>query len=187
MNWPTPARSGIDDAANGLREKGELTTHARTERDGAMTTRAVRPVVVGIDGSNDARRALCAAGEIARERSAELVVVHAIGLTDVVDGQRVPAEAHLAEIADEFTDWCQAVRTVGVEEWTPELRHGTPVDTLLRVADEQEADLIVVGRHGSGQRPELLLGSTAHQVAERATCAVLIVPPAGRSGDTLQT
>lgn len=145
-----------------------------------MTPRHRRPIVVGIDGSADARRALCIAGDIAKERGVDLIIVHAIGLTEVIDGHRVVAEQHLGEIAEQFGAWCEAVRTVGVTEWTPELRHGTPVDTVLSVAREAGAALIVVGRHGSGQRPALLLGSTAHQVAERATCPVLIIPPIGR-------
>lgn len=143
--------------------------------------RTRRPIVVGIDGSADARRALCIAGEIAHERGSELIVIHAIGLTELIDGERVVSETHAAEIAEQFAGWCEAVRTVGLDEWTPQLRHGNPVDTVLRVAHEADAALVVVGRHGSGQRPELLLGSTAHQVAERSTCPVLVVPPIGRA------
>lgn len=139
------------------------------------------PVVVGVDGSADARRALTLAAEISLERGAELVIVHAIGLTDVVDGERVATAGHTSEIADEFDDWCRAASVAGADGWTAELRHGTPVDTLLRVAHDSRAGLIVVGRHGAGQRPELLLGSTAHQVAERAVVPVLIVPPVGRA------
>jgi nucleotide-binding universal stress UspA family protein len=143
--------------------------------------RSRRPVLVGIDGSADARRALLIAGDAARERGAELVVVHAVGLTDVVEGEHVISERHPSEISEQFDGWCRAVRAVGVDEWTPILRHGNPVDTLLAIARDMNAGLIVVGRHGSGQRRALLLGSTAHQVAERAECPVLIVPPVGRT------
>jgi nucleotide-binding universal stress UspA family protein len=144
-----------------------------------MTEPHRQPVVVGIDGSDDARRALCLAGELAQERGAELVIVHAIGLTDVVDGHHVVAEGHAAEIRAEFAEWCLAVRTVGLDEWDARLVYGNPVDAVLRVSDETGAGLIVVGRHGAGRRPELLLGSTAHQIAERAGCPVVIVPPVG--------
>lgn len=140
-----------------------------------------RPVVVGIDGSADARRALCLAGEIATVMNTDLVIVHAVGLTEMVDGRRVVAEEHQDEIAEQFTSWCEAVRTVGVDEWTPRLHHGAPVDTILRVADDVDASVIVVGRQGSGKRPELLLGSTAHQIAENSPQPVLVVPPIGRA------
>lgn len=146
-----------------------------------MNDRVERPIVVGIDGSADARRALFVAGDLARSRGARLVIVHAVGLTDVVEGRHVIAERHPAEISEQFDEWCRTVRSVGVDEWTPILRQGSPVDTMLGAAREHDAGLIVVGRHGSGQRPALLLGSTAHQVAERAECPVLIVPPVGRT------
>lgn len=142
---------------------------------------STRPVIVGVDGSADARRALLLAGDAARERGAELVIVHAVGLTDVVDGEHVISERHPSEISEQFDGWCRAVQAVGLDEWTPVLRHGNPVDTLLAIARDTNAGLIVVGRHGSGQRHALLLGSTAHQVAERAECPVLVVPPVGRT------
>lgn len=140
-----------------------------------------RPVLVGIDGSADARRALHLAGEAARVVDTGLVIVHAVGLTELIDGRRVVSEEHSSEIVDQFRSWCEAVRSVGVDEWTPRLHHGSPVDTILRVADDVDALLVVIGRHGSGKRPELLLGSTAHQIAERSPRPVLVVPPIGRS------
>lgn len=146
-----------------------------------MIGRTARPVVVGVDGSADARRAMLLAGGLAKDRGAELVIVHAVGLTDVVDGEHVIAERHSDEIAEQFGTWCEAVRSTGIDEWTPVLRRSNPVDALLTTAHEHDAALIVVGRQGSGQRPALLLGSTAHQVAERAECPVLIVPPVGRA------
>lgn len=138
------------------------------------------PVVVGIDGSADARRAMCLAGEYALALGNELVIVHAVGLTEVVGGQRVIAEGHDAEIAEQFAGWCEGVRSCGIDEWTPALHDGAPVDTILRVADEVDASLVVVGRQGSGKRPELLLGSTAHQIAENSPRPVMVVPPIGR-------
>ena len=152
-----------------------------------MTSQAARPVLVGIDGSADARRALCLAGDISRTMNVGLVIVHAVGLTEVVSGRRVIAEEHHEEIAEQFTAWCEAVRSTGVERWTPYLLHGSPVDTILRVAGDVDASLVVVGRQGSGKRPELLLGSTAHQIAENSPCPVLVVPPIGRASHAAST
>lgn len=142
---------------------------------------SARPVVVGIDGSADARRALLLAGDYARRLNSPLCIIHAVGLTERIDGVTVPSHGHEGEIADRFAAWCEAVRDAGVDSWDARLVDGSPVDTILRTAQELEAALIVVGRHGSGQRPERLLGSTAHQVAERSRCPVVIVPPIGWS------
>lgn len=139
------------------------------------------PIVVGIDGSADARRSLLLAGQIAHAVGVDLYVVHAIGLIERVGDEVVPSHGRETEIDEQFEQWCAEVREVGLESWKPRLEHGPPVDTVLRVAAEAGAALIVLGRHGSGQQHERLLGSTAHQVAERAACPVLVVPPLDRT------
>ncbi len=146
-----------------------------------MSARVDGPVVVGVDGSPDALRAMRVAGEIARGLKTKLIVLHAVGLTEVVDGQHVVSEGHDAEIADQFSTWCASLEPIGTLEWEPHLRHGAPVDTILRVTREAAASLVVIGRQGAGKRPELLLGSTAHQIVENSPCPVLVVPPVGRA------
>lgn len=146
-----------------------------------MSAHVDGPVLVGIDGSPDALRAMCLAGDIARGLGTKLIVLHAVGLTEVVDGEHVVTEDHRAEIADQFSSWCESLQPVGNLDWKPLLRHGAPVDTILRIAREAGSALVVIGRRGAGKRPELLLGSTAHQVAEHCPCPVLVVPPVARS------
>lgn len=144
-----------------------------------MVARSNGPVVVGVDGSANSRHALVDAGMHARALGAPLVVVHAIGLTEEIDGEHVPTFGRRNEIAALLDRWCDAVREIGVTDFEQRLIDGPPVDVLLRVADELGAAVIVIGRRGIGGRPELLLGSTAHHVIEHATCPVLIIPPDG--------
>lgn len=146
-----------------------------------MNVRSVGPVVVGVDGSPNSRRALVEAGHHATAIRADLVVVHALGLTDLVGGEHVPTFGHRSEIAAQVDGWCDALREIGRREFEVQLIDGPPVDVLLRVACETGASAIVVGRRGIGGRPELLLGSTAHQVIEHAHCPVLVIPPIGHS------
>lgn len=143
-----------------------------------MDARSNGPVVVGVDGSANSRHALVEAGHHARAVGAPLVVVHAIGLTEEIDGEHVPTFGRRNEIAALLDRWCDAVREIGVTDFDQRLIDGPPVDVLLRVAEELTADAIVIGRRGIGGRPELLLGSTAHQVIEHARCPVLVIPPA---------
>jgi nucleotide-binding universal stress UspA family protein len=42
----------------------------------------------------------------------------------------------------------------------------------------KNADLVVVGSRGLGGLKGLLLGSTSHHIAQHATCAVVVIPPA---------
>ena len=152
-----------------------------------MDVPRVGPVVVGIDGSANAQRAMILAGRHAKSTGASLVVVHAIGLTEMIDGAHVPSHDHQQEIAEHVDQWCEALRNDSHDEYEIRLVHGPPVDAVLRTAHDDNASVIVVGRRGAGNRPELRLGSTAHQIVEHSHCPVLVIPPIGRAtggGDT---
>lgn len=138
----------------------------------------IGPVVVGVDGSANSRHALSEAARHAMACGAELVVVHAIGLTEEIDGEHLPTFGHRDEIAAHLDRWCDTARSTGIDHFDQRLIDGSPVDVLLRVAADTDASTIVIGRRGIGGRAELLLGSTAHQVIEHAQCAVLVIPPA---------
>lgn len=142
-----------------------------------MHTRANGAIVVGVDGSANSRYALTRAARLALDCGAPLAVVHAVGLTEEIDGEHVPTFGRRDEIAARVDGWCDPARRVGVTDVEQHLIDGAPVDALLRVARDIHAGTIVIGRRGIGGRPELLLGSTAHQVIERAPCPVLVVPP----------
>jgi nucleotide-binding universal stress UspA family protein len=59
-----------------------------------------------------------------------------------------------------------------------DLRWGdTPVDEIVRVAADEQTDLLVLGTHGHGILKRALIGSVASGVARRASCPVLLVPP----------
>ena len=140
-----------------------------------MHTNTRHPVVVGVDGSANAQRAMHVAARQAARTQRPLVVVHAVGLTEVIGGEHVPAHEHRPEIAREVIEWCSTLEGE-CNEVESLVLDGSPVDVLLRAATDLDASLIVVGRRGAGGRPELRLGSTAHQVIEHAHCPVLVVP-----------
>jgi nucleotide-binding universal stress UspA family protein len=52
---------------------------------------------------------------------------------------------------------------------------GDPADAILDVAEEQHADLIVVGNRGLAGAKRFLLGSVPNRVSHHAPCSVLIV------------
>jgi nucleotide-binding universal stress UspA family protein len=55
------------------------------------------------------------------------------------------------------------------------LRSGTPSDEIIKAAEEERADLIVMGTNGRHGLPRLLFGSVAETVVRRARCPVLTV------------
>ena len=65
-----------------------------------------------------------------------------------------------------------AEASVGVEVYP---REGDPADAILDVAEEQEADLIVVGNKGMTGARRFLLGSVPNKISHHAPCSVLII------------
>jgi nucleotide-binding universal stress UspA family protein len=53
---------------------------------------------------------------------------------------------------------------------------GPPSAAIIKVAADEQADLVVVGRRGRGGFSELLLGSVSHQLAHHVGRPLVIVP-----------
>jgi nucleotide-binding universal stress UspA family protein len=137
-----------------------------------------RRIVVGVDGSPCSLAAVKWAADLASATGAEILAVHALGLLDRLEpGDRpVPAEAHLEEIEDRFENrWCAGLSALPHHT---EMRYGPPGRVILEVAAETDADLVVVGSRGTGNSPDLVLGSTSSEIARHSQRAVLIVPTA---------
>jgi nucleotide-binding universal stress UspA family protein len=142
-------------------------------------------IVVAVDGSENSLVAVEWAAGLALLVTAEVVAVHALGLLEALGpGDPVPSFPHRDEIHHLFeTNWCAALDAAGVPTRRM-LRDGPAVSVILSVADEVDADLIVIGSRGLGGYPELLLGSTSTQVAQNAHLPVIIVPVrSGRPDD----
>ena len=149
-----------------------------------MAEESVGRVVVGIDGSEQARSALdWAAGE-ARLRSWALVAVHAYTIPPYLLAPEpvplgvVPPDPGLLEQLDATAQKLVAeeLERVASDDLTVDGRvvSGPAADALLRAAEE--GDLLVVGSRGLGGFKGLLMGSVSHQVAQHAPCPVVIVP-----------
>lgn len=124
-------------------------------------------LVVGVDGSANGHAAATFAAGLAAQLGAEVVVVHAAGLLE---------QANRGEVARRLEEeWCAPLTAAGVTTTTI-LRDGTPIDVLLGVVEEQDADLIVVGTRGHTTDPDLLLGSTSAHVVQHASRPVVVVP-----------
>ena len=133
-------------------------------------------VVVGVDGSEPARRALHWAAEEARRRHAALEIVHCwhprMGLPL---GPALSATDRAALEADAHAVVAGAVRAVnGRSPHAEAILVDAPAAPTLLGASEG-ADLIVVGTRGLGGFPGLLLGSVSTQVLHHAQCPAVIV------------
>lgn len=125
----------------------------------------MRCIVVGVDGSDNARRALGWSAAMAELAGAEVVAVHALGMLE---------GAHRVEVIARFDDWLAPLAAVPHRGLAID---GDPVTVLLETAEREGADLVVVGSRGVGGHPDLLLGSTSHQVIQLSRRPVVVVPP----------
>lgn len=133
-------------------------------------------LLVAVDGSRPAMRAIDAAVEIARRFGASICLLHAF--PHVSDMLGTPSYEHLIEARSLIgRGLLEAARSqVGDHaECDVQLIEGPAAQAILRVAEEEQFDLIVVGSRGHGQLGGLLLGSVSNSVAQRAKCPVLIV------------
>ena len=140
-------------------------------------------IVVGTDGSDTAGQAVRQAVDLAKDVGAKIDLVSAY---EPVSSQRLSEERREAP---EDLQWtinpredvdvtleaaAEVARAAGVEV-TTYARQGDPADAILDVAEEQEADLIVVGNKGMTGAKRFLLGSVPNKVSHHAPCSVLII------------
>lgn len=136
-------------------------------------------IVVAVDGSPTAGRALLWALEEAVARDAAVTVVHAWSVPYVGaslygpsrSGSELYAESSRL-LLDEVVAAAGAPAGVRVE---PVSAEGPPAGVILGAAEG--ADLLVMGSRGLGGLKGILLGSVTNQVAHHATCPLVVVPP----------
>ncbi len=142
-----------------------------------------KSIVVGTDGSDTAGQAVRQAVDLARAVGAKIELVSAY---EPVPAQRLREERREApedlqwaisprEDVDATLDAAaKIVREAGVAvDIYPRL--GDPADAILDVAEEREADLIVVGNKGMTGAKRFLLGSVPNKVSHHAPCSVMII------------
>ncbi|MBV9212802.1 MAG: universal stress protein [Actinobacteria bacterium] len=140
-------------------------------------------IVVGTDGSETAGEAVRQATELAKAIGGR---VHLVSAFEPVGSQRLREER--AEAPDDM-QWAvneredvdatlraasEKIEEAGVEVDTY-ARQGDPADAILDVAEEQGADLIVVGNKGMTGAKRFLLGSVPNKVSHHAPCSVMII------------
>lgn len=139
-------------------------------------------ILVATDFSDSSSAALDVASHLASESSARLYIVHADGIVDISIPAIPPTEGgyyydapwgqERHEVHERLTKIVPTVSNVAYEH---RYLTGLPVGQILKLADDERIDLIVIGSHGRTGFSRLLMGSVAEGVMRGAKCPVLIV------------
>lgn len=142
-----------------------------------------RSIVVGTDGSDTAGKAVEQAIELAKPLGATLHVVTAFQPVSedklARETAQMPKDLQWMLNPREQVDAtlqraASAADGTGLKVETY-ARQGDPADALLDVAEERDADLIIVGNKGMTGAKRFLLGSVPNKVSHHAPCSVLII------------
>ncbi len=141
-------------------------------------------ILIGTDGSETAKRAVHDAVTLATGVGAKLLVVSVYEpVSDVrlrEERDDVPEDREWVfnardEVLAMLEQTASEARSGGVSEVETFARQGDPADAILDVAEEQGADLIMVGNRGMTGTRRFLLGSVPNKISHNAPCSVLIV------------
>jgi nucleotide-binding universal stress UspA family protein len=149
-----------------------------------------RAIVCGVDGSADSQAALSVAARMAEQLGARLVLANAVEYVHspyATAGAFGPAAARapLPETLDEQVRAGERLlemmaEQAGLDQAERRVVTGFAAERLADLADEEGAELIVVGSRGRGAFKAAFLGSVSTSLIGVARCPVLVVPPGAR-------
>ena len=146
-------------------------------------------IVCGVDGSPESSAALYVAAGMAERLGARLVLAHVTEPASIqyahaarFGGTTIPGPVAVQEqmAAQEETGERlleQTAAAAGVADAEQRVAIGFPAELLADIAEEENAELIVVGSRGRGAFKSAVLGSVSNSLVGFARCPVLIVPP----------
>ena len=144
-----------------------------------------RKILVPIDLSTESSIPVAVAMKIATLGSARMVLLHVIELPRTELNPAVLAamqrmQDHISSLKESaqrnLSAFGEEIRASKIE-CTEEVRMGIPYEEIVHAAEENIADLVVIGHKGGSKLMRLLLGSTAERVVRLARCSVLVARP----------
>jgi nucleotide-binding universal stress UspA family protein len=138
-------------------------------------------ILVPIDFSAHSKNALTASVTLAKKFNSELILIYVVeaaiypadfgfaqvALPSLEREMRERGETELNKLVKSQIDGAVPARTI--------IRSGKPFLEIIKTAEEEKADLIVIATHGHTGVEHILFGSTAEKVVRKAPCQVLVV------------
>jgi len=137
----------------------------------------IENVLVPLDGSELAERALPYARVLAKNRAIRLYLIRAVVPGDLLDTGPVPDEPKLRADAEAYLEGLTSGR-LGNASVRASVYYGEAAETILAEMRARKIDLLLMSTHGRSGLGRWIYGSVADQVLRNATVPVLLVPSA---------
>jgi nucleotide-binding universal stress UspA family protein len=143
-----------------------------------------KKILLPSDGSDYALRAAAAAAELAKALGASVTVLHVFTMPTTqmavpgapgVDVESGALNAYIEQVQDAVAKRTGRVLDEAGVPYTTLLEAGHPAEVIVRIAEDDGYDLIVIGSRGLSAIQSFLLGSVSDKVSHHAHCPVLIV------------
>lgn len=140
-------------------------------------------ILVATDGSEPAKKAVRMAARLAKQCGDRLLIVtvlpsQLLGLEALESGWTPDPQQDFAQLRHAYQSILDAGKGLAEQEGVAAegiLREGSPAQTIVEVAEERKAGLLVLGRHGRSLAGSLLLGSVSDRVNRLSKVSVLLV------------
>ena len=143
-------------------------------------------ILVAIDGSNHAEKALDLAIEMANKHDAELMILHVVTDAKLTAGQKrfaaaehiegPPKQQYYQLVAKPLLRKAKArACNEGLDQVSSLVVEGDPATTIVGTAQEHSVDFIVMGSRGLSDVQGLVMGSVSHKVAGHVDCTCVAV------------
>lgn len=147
----------------------------------------MKKILYPTDFSSTAENAFVFALQIADHLGASIITVHAFNRPDISnfnlpDTLRDVYDSIDLDEFENYEDEVPVLRDIATSNgyyhvpMVHVLEEGTPVSAILRTANKNKADLIVMGTTGAGKMEQFFFGTVAGKVLEEAHCPVVVVP-----------
>ena len=138
-----------------------------------------RKILFAHNGTPAAERAMLYLEHLARQASAEVIVLHVYEHPDrylATSGYKALV-AQLEEVAHEIVnDTVEYLQSLGITAYGMVQAGPSPAPAILQTAQDEEVSLIVLGTRGPSKVADILLGDVSTEVLRHASCPVFLVP-----------
>ena len=145
----------------------------------------IKKILVPTDGSDHAKKAIDYACDLGLKYGATVYLLHIVHksgtpkrLLEVIEEHKKveSVDLLLREIGERILKAAEReVEKKGLKDFHSFVIEGDPAETILRFAEKENVDMIVMGSRGLGTVQGFLLGSVSHKVCNLAGCACMTV------------